>query len=135
MGFKFDAIWVFAVGGVLTLSSPAFACRILSPTSEQLAGLDTVLLVTVTSAGRRENPGWNTWDVASQLRKVLVGLPRQSKHNFAVTLSSDGCGRTKPPRKGEKWVIYQGFIEGEPIQKEYPLSLVMDLDGRLRNVR
>jgi hypothetical protein len=135
MNFKFNAMWALAIFGALTFPSPAFACRILSPTSEQLAGLDTVLLVTVTSTGRRENPGWNTWDVSSQLRKVLVGFPRQSKVNFAVTLSSDGCGGTKPPKKGEKWVIYLGFIDGESVQEAYPLSLVAELDERLKDFR
>jgi hypothetical protein len=66
---------------------------------------------------------------------VIAGSSNVQHFDVFATLSSDGCGVTNLPSRGDKWIIYARIIEGEGKQSAYPLALVKRYDRRLANVR
>ena len=115
------------------LASPALACRQLVVQSAKLAEIKTVVLATVETSRRIEAPGWNTWRVTAKRVSSIEGSPSSERYEFTVTLSSNGCDPTLPPRD-EKWVLYLGDSPNGNVLHAYPLDYVKEYDGRLATV-
>lgn len=104
------------------------------PNDLKLAEYDGVVIVTIRSGVRQDQPGWNTWTLSARKTKVVAGVNSRRVYKFTTTQGSDGCGKTPLPPKGQKWVIYYRQGEPERVANAYPLSLVREHDPRLANV-
>jgi hypothetical protein len=119
----------------LSSTSSAWACRMVVPNVAELARHENVALVSIQTATRLENPGWNTWRVTARTLESIAGSRRPQNYTFVTTQSSDGCGLTPLPPQGERWIVYFSASARDEILAAYPLALVREYDSRLADVR
>lgn len=123
------------LAGFLCLATPAQACRTLEPNAATLAEYTGVVLVDVETSKRLDNPGWNSWEIEARSVKPIEGAKFRMNYIFRTTQSSDGCGTTHLPRKGEKWVVYLAPSDSRTVEEAYPLALARGFDKRLTRIR
>lgn len=119
---------------VLGTATDAMACRERIPRPDDLAQL-AFIAVTVTYAERLESPGWNRWRVIAETTSNGGGSEGRSTFEFTASLSSDGCGQTPLPPKGERWVLYLARGDSTKVLDAFPLAYVKAYDARLADVR
>jgi hypothetical protein len=118
----------------LVAAPAALACREAVPNSEALAAHPAPVIATVTLAERVDTPGWTTWKISAVAAVVEQGASAAATYDFLVTLSSAGCGQTKLPPVGQKWVLYIVRSDSSEVEEAYPLDYVREYDARLENV-
>jgi len=126
---------LLATVSALSSTSSAWACRTIVPSASELSGYNNIALVSVKTATRLENRGWNTWRVTARTLDAIAGSTRPQDHTFVTTQSSDGCGLTPLPSPGERWIVYFSASAPDEILAAYPLTLVREYDSRLADVR
>ena len=129
------SLGLLATVWALSSTSPAVACRTVVPNSAELSRHENIALVSIQAATRLENPGWNTWRVTARTLDAIAGSTRPQDHTFVTTQSSDGCGLTPLPPRGERWIIYFSASAHDEVLAAYPLTLVREYDARLADVR
>lgn len=129
-----ELLALLAVLATIGIPSSAWACRTLVPNDRRLAEHDGVIVVEIKSGARLKSPGWNTWRLRARRLAVVAGPASRKEYSFSTAQSSDGCGRTPLPPRGEKWVIYFDRSTPKDIAEAFPLSLVREHDPRLANV-
>ena len=92
----------------------------------------TIIIVSVKRAERIEAPGWNTWRIVAE---QASGGETKISFEFTTTLSSSGCGQTRLPSTGERWVLYRDQADMSEVLGAFPLDYVKDYDVRLADVR
>ena len=135
---KFGLHWILGVltaVATMSVASSALACRTIVPKASELATHKNLVVAGIDAAERLENSGWNTWRLTARKLNVVAGRPGPVAYTFSTTQSSDGCGITPLPLKGEKWVIYPDASDPDKVLAAFPLSLARDYDPRLATVR
>jgi hypothetical protein len=126
---------LLGVFATLCFPSEARACRMVVPKDVELAGFEGVVVVSVQSSTRLEHVGWNTWSIESSRARTIAGTQSQRHYTFSTTQSSDGCGITPLPKKGDKWIVYLDASMPTTVVRAFPLSLAREHDPRLARVR
>lgn len=120
---------------MLMVPSAANACRTIVPHDATMAKYENVVLVSVTSATRLNNPGFNEWQVTAGRMDAIAGAGSQSDYTFITAQSSTGCGVKPLPSAGEIWVVYHHDDAPAKVLDAFPLALAAAHDPRLSTIR
>ena len=112
----------------------AWACRTVVPNDNRIAEHKGVVVVAILAGARLNSPGWNTWKLLARSVMIVAGSENRKEYAFSTTQSSDRCGLTPLPPKGEKWVIYFDRSAPGNVVEAFPLSLVRNHDPRLAHI-
>jgi hypothetical protein len=109
----------------------ADACKNRLPKTEILSTYSNVIVASVKNSKRVKDVRWNTWKITAKGTRNIDGLSKLSVYTFNASLSSSGCGQTKLPAIGEKWIIYLDKSKPQKVIDAFPLVFIKEYDSRL----
>lgn len=126
--------WFLVFAGA-ALPSSTWACRTLVPNDAGIADHEGVVVVSIESGTRLDNPGWNVWKLRSRRLEAVSGSTARRRYTFVTAQSSRGCGVAPLPAAGEKCVVYFDRAAPAKVVEAFPLSVVRQHDPRLASIR